>query len=98
MASQAVKKGAHQELQIKATDELVRGVYANVITCSIGQHEVTLDFVHVEPQASDPEGTKDVGYLVSRVILSKSNLTPLIDLLTRQRAKIEGEEDAQSAS
>lgn len=57
-----------QQLQIKATDESLKGVYANMVQISHGSEEFILDFANAIP----PQGM-----LVSRVIVSPSHFKRL---------------------
>jgi len=82
-------------LELQVADTVARGVYSNVLSAMVGPHEVTLDFVYVEPHPSDPEDSQKRGYLVSRVVIGKSQLRPVVELLERQLKTFEeGEPDA----
>ena len=83
-------------LAIQAKEEIARGVYANLVGGSASVHDVTLDFVYLEPQAasSNHDDVPKTGYLVSRVILAHSHIEPLIVLLQRQQEAIVAAADA----
>ncbi len=55
---------ASGQLQIKATDEALKGVYANMAQISHGPEEFILDFVNAMPPH---------GQLVSRIVVSPSH-------------------------
>ncbi|MBI2984398.1 MAG: DUF3467 domain-containing protein [Candidatus Kerfeldbacteria bacterium] len=71
-----------QQIHIKAHDNVLQGVYANVLQISHTKEEVVFDFLNVMP----PQGQ-----LVSRVITSpghaKRILTALADNLKRYEAQ-----------
>ena len=58
-----------QQMQVKATDELLKGQYATMAQVGHGSEEFVLDFMnHIPP----------VGQLVSRVIISPSHFKRLL--------------------
>lgn len=71
-----------QQIQIKATDEVLRGTYANALQISHTKDEVVFDFLSIFP----PQG-----HLVSRVLTSPSHakqiLTALEDNLNKYEAQ-----------
>lgn len=61
-----------QQIQVKASDEVLRGVYSNMAQIGHTGEEFVLDFINAAPP---------VGSLVSRVILSPSHAKRLISAL-----------------
>jgi hypothetical protein len=57
-----------QQIQVKATDEVLTGVYANMVQVAHSGEEFVLDFMNVLPPT---------GQLVSRVIVSPSHFKRL---------------------
>ena len=81
-------------MELQVPEAVGRGVYADVLSSTVGANEVTLDFIFVEPHPTSQEVTQKRGYLVSRVVISKSQLRPVVELLQRQLADLEnGESD-----
>lgn len=70
----------NQPIQIKATDEALRGVYSNMASISHTQEEFVLDFLTVFPPA---------GTLNSRVIVSPGHLKRIIAALADNLARYE---------
>lgn len=69
-----------QQLNIKATDETLRGHYSNAMQVTHTQQEVVLDFFHLLP----PQGQ-----LVSRVITSPAHAKQIIAALADNLKKYE---------
>jgi len=68
------------KLQIKATDEAVKGSYSNAAQISHTKEEVIVDFFLMHPP---------VGQLVSRVILSPGHAKRLANALAQNLANYE---------
>ena len=82
-------------MELQVPEAMTRGVYSDVMSVSVGAHEVTLDFIDTEPHPSAPEDHHKRGYLVARVIRTKSQLRPIVELLEGQLKTVEaGETDA----
>ena len=62
--SNGVESQPNQQIQIKTTDEVLKGVYANMAHVAHTGEEFVLDFINVSPPA---------GILSSRVIVSPSH-------------------------
>lgn len=68
------------QIQIKASDEILKGVYSNMATVSHTQEEFILDFLNVFPPA---------GTLNSRVIVSPGHMKRIVAALADNLAKYE---------
>lgn len=69
-----------QQIQIKATDEVLKGVYSNMAHISHTGEEFILDFLSVYPPA---------GSLNARVIVSPSHMKRMVAALADNLAKYE---------
>lgn len=69
-----------QQLQVKVSDEILKGVYANMVQIGHTQEEFVLDFMNVYPPA---------GVLNSRVIVSPSHLKRIVAALQDNLKKYE---------
>ena len=78
-----------KQIQIKASDEAVKGVYANMVQVMHTPEEFVLDFLSVYPPA---------GSLNARVIVSPSHMKRLIAALADNLAKYEKQFGAVKAS
>ncbi len=58
-----------QQVQVKATDEVLKGMYANMLQVGHSGEEFILDFMNIFPPT---------GQLVSRVIVSPSHFKRLV--------------------
>ena len=72
---------AEQQIQIKAKDEDLKGVYSNLMQATHTKEEFLLDFFLVSP----PQGI-----LSSRVILSPGHLKRMVKALQENLEKYEG--------
>jgi hypothetical protein len=70
----------NQQLQIKASDDLLKGAYANMAQISHGAEEFILDFANMMPPT---------GQLVARVIISPSHAKRLVQALSDNIKKYE---------
>lgn len=70
----------NNQLQIKATDEILKGVYANAMQILHTKQEFVLDFMNLFP----PTGT-----LNARVIVSPAHLKQMIAVLTENLNRYE---------
>jgi hypothetical protein len=71
-----------QQIQIKASDEDLKGLYSNVMQISHTQEEFILDFLNITPP---------VGVLASRVITSPWHLKRIIKALEDNLKIYEGQ-------
>lgn len=69
-----------QQIQVKITDEIVKGVYANNMTVMHTAEEFILDFMNILP----PNGT-----VTARVIISPGHLKRIIAALQDNVSKYE---------
>lgn len=63
------EKNQQPSLQVKATDEMLKGTYANMVQVAHSGEEFVLDFMNLLPPA---------GQLVSRIIVSPSHYKRLV--------------------
>lgn len=63
--------GGQKQLQIKITDDILKGAYANAMQISHTQEEFILDFMNLSPQ-------QGVGIVNSRMIISPGHLKRVI--------------------
>lgn len=83
--------GNQQQLQVKVTDEILKGVYANMVQIGHTQEEFVLDFMNVFPPS---------GILNSRVVVSPSHMKRIAIALEDNLKKYEeqfGKIEASSA-
>lgn len=71
-----------QQIQIKASDEKVKGEYANMMQVMHTQEEFVLDFLNIFPPA---------GTLNSRVIVSPGHMKRIVAALADNFAKYEAQ-------
>lgn len=71
-----------QQIQIKATDQVLAGVYSNALQISHTKEEVTFDFLSIHP----PQGQ-----LLSRVITSPGHAKRILAALQDNLKKYEGQ-------
>jgi hypothetical protein len=88
MVKQPQPKQANQ-IQIKATDEKIKGEYANVMQALHTKEEFVIDFLNVFP----PTGT-----LNARIIVSPGHMKRMIKALTENFAKYEAQFGGVEAS
>lgn len=70
MAQQIQPQGTQQQqIQIKISDELLKGVYSNMAQISHAQEEFVLDFMNVFFSQQPPQGV-----ISSRVIVSPAHM------------------------
>ena len=74
------QKDQSQQLQVKVTDEVLKGVYANMVQVGHTPEEFILDFMNLFPPA---------GILASRVIVSPSHLKRIVAALEDNLKKYE---------
>lgn len=70
------------QVQIKASDEILKGAYANQAMVSHSSEEFVLDFMNILPPA---------GMLVSRVLLSPSHYKRLVTAMQDNLKRYENE-------
>lgn len=75
------QQNQQQQVQIRAADQDLKGVYSNVMQVQHTQEEFILDFLGFTPQAA---------ILVSRVIVSPGHLKRMIAALQDNLGKYEG--------
>ncbi|MEK7162185.1 MAG: DUF3467 domain-containing protein [Patescibacteria group bacterium] len=78
-----------QQIQVKVSDEVLRGVYANMAQIGHTGEEFVLDFINVTPPA---------GSLVSRVIISPAHTKRLIAALQDNVSRYEKQFGAISSA
>lgn len=71
-----------QQIQIKASDEVLKGVYSNMAQIQHIQEEFVMDFLNVFPPA---------GMLNSRVIVSPGHMKRIVAALADNLAKYEAQ-------
>ena len=81
-----VRRQAAASIQIGASDEDLKGRYANLMSVSPTGEEFVLDFFSVTQQSSDGEAR---GTLVSRVITSPSHFKRMVEALEENVDKYE---------
>jgi hypothetical protein len=70
------------QLQVKITDEILRGVYANMVQVGHTAEEFILDFLNIVPPS---------GIVVSRVIVSPSHFKRLVSAMQENLKRYEAE-------
>lgn len=83
------QKEQGQPIQIKASDEMLKGAYANMAQIVHTPEEFVLDFMNIIPPA---------GNLVSRVIVSPAHAKRLAQALTENVKKFEDQFGAIKSS
>lgn len=78
-----------QQIQIKASDDVLRGTYANALQISHTKDEVVFDFLSLFP----PQG-----HLVSRVIVSPSHAKQILAALEDNLKKYEAQHGKLTAA
>ena len=73
---------AQQQIQVKATDQVLAGVYSNAMQVTHTKDEVVLDFLNIVP----PQGQ-----LLSRVITSPSHAKRILAALTDNLKRYEAQ-------
>lgn len=81
MADQQAAQGG-QKMQIKITDDVLRGAYANAMQVSHTQEEFVLDFMNLS-------GLQGVGIVNSRVVISPGHLKRIIAALQENLKRYE---------
>lgn len=71
-----------KQIQIKISDEVLKGAYANAMQVLHSQEEFVLDFMNLSPQ-------QGVGIVNSRVIMSPGHLKRVISALQDNLKKYE---------
>ena len=66
---QGAQNPQNKQIQVKVSDEVLKGIYANMVQVSHGQEEFVLDFMNIFPPS---------GVLASRVILSPAHMKRLV--------------------
>jgi hypothetical protein len=69
-----------QQIPIKATDEILKGTYANMVQIGHNQEEFVLDFMNIFP----PQGL-----LASRIIVSPPHMKRIISALQENMKRYE---------
>ncbi len=75
-----ISMASPQQIQIKASDDVLKGQYTNMVQISHTKEEVVFDFLHVLPPH---------GQLVSRVITSPSHAKRFLKALEENLKKYE---------
>lgn len=71
-----------QQIQIKITDEILKGVYANMAIISHSQEEFVLDFMNVYPAQAQ-------GIVNARVVLSPQHVKRIVEAMKENIKKYE---------
>ena len=71
-----------QQIQVKITDEILKGVYANMVQVGHTSEEFIFDFMNVVPPA---------GTVVSRVVVSPSHFKRLVGAMQENLKNYENE-------
>lgn len=82
MSEQQPQQPAQGQIQIKATDEKLKGEYANIMQVLHTKEEFVLDFMNVFP----PTGT-----LNARIIVSPGHFKRMVVAMTENLKKYEGQ-------
>jgi len=69
-----------QQMQVKVTDEVLKGVYANMVQIAHTQEEFILDFMNIFPP---------VGIGTARVIISPSHMKRIVAALAENLKRYE---------
>ena len=78
-----------QQIQIKASEEMMRGVYANMANILHTKEEFVIDFMNIFPPA---------GTLNARIILSPSHMKRMVAAMTDNLKKYEAQFGSVQAS
>lgn len=78
-----------QQLQVKVTDEVLKGVYANMVQVGHTPEEFILDFMNLFPPA---------GIITSRVILSPGHMKRIVAALADNLKRYEEQFGAVKAA
>lgn len=82
MENQNQPQGQQKQMQIKISDEILKGVYANAMQVAHTKEEFVLDFLNLSPHMG-------AGIVSSRVIMSPGHLKRVIAALTENLKKYE---------
>ncbi len=92
---QSNPQGQQKQLQIKVSDDVLKGAYANAMQILHTKEEFVLDFMNLSPH-------QGVGIVNSRVIMSPGHVKRVISALQENLKKYEGSfgkiEEAESPS
>ena len=83
------KDQQQQQLQVKVTDEVLKGVYANMVQVGHTPEEFILDFMNLFPPT---------GIITSRVILSPGHMKRIVAALADNLKRYEEQFGAVKAS
>ncbi len=75
-------KQNQKQIQIKAQDEILKGVYANAVQITHNQEEFVLDFMNIYPW-------QGLGLLTGRVIVSPAHMKRMVRALEDNLKKYE---------
>jgi len=76
-------QGGQRQMQIKISDEVLKGAYANAMQVAHSKEEFILDFLNLSPHMG-------AGIVSSRVIMSPGHLKRVIAALEENLKKYEG--------
>lgn len=71
-----------QQMQVKVTDEILKGVYANMVQVAHTPEEFIMDFMNLFPPS---------GIITSRVIVSPQHMKRIIAALQENLKRYEGQ-------
>lgn len=75
---------SQRQIQIKVTDEVMRGVYANAMSVVHSKEEFTIDFMNIYPH-------QGAGIVNGRVIISPGHMKRIIEALQDNLGKYENQ-------
>lgn len=73
-----------RQIQIKVTDEVMRGVYANAMSVVHSKEEFTLDFMNIYPH-------QGAGIVTSRIVISPGHMKRILAALQDNIKKYENQ-------
>jgi hypothetical protein len=75
---------SQRQIQIKVTDEVMRGVYANAMSVVHSKEEFTIDFMNIYPH-------QGAGIVNGRIIISPGHMKRIIEALQDNLSKYENQ-------
>ncbi|MFA6197953.1 MAG: DUF3467 domain-containing protein [Patescibacteria group bacterium] len=75
---------SQRQIQIKVTDDVMRGVYANAMSVVHSKEEFTIDFMNIYPH-------QGAGIVNGRVIISPGHMKRIIEALQDNLGKYENQ-------
>jgi hypothetical protein len=75
---------SQRQIQIKVTDDIMRGVYANALSVVHSKEEFTIDFMNIYPH-------QGAGIVNGRIIISPGHMKRIIEALQDNLSKYENQ-------